>query len=1443
MGATMHLKGSSLVKAMLDRTVILGIGLMIALLGIGAIGTYRSIRAVQRNAEWVSHTHEVEGDATDLSRYLSKAVNDLRGFFIDGEAADRDSVDNSLKLAQIELQELVEKTRDNSDQQTRLKAIHAHIQALSGEIERAAMEKAQGKTLTELSKTDRRLAELLQKTLSQVADFRSGETRLLIDREEEVLSALRTTLFSSVIVFGMGLALFTGIIELIRRNAATQQLQQNHLFAERRQLKVTLSNIDDAVVTVNQDGQISQWNLSAERLTGVTQADALGKQAQEVLHIVDELTSRPRPLEVADVLMTGQPVTAEAVCVVNGTNQRLSPATIRISAVQRTDNVTNGAVITIREVSELRQSELARTERARVLTIRADIGLIVSHSGNTFEQIESCAQLICERLAAAAVTIWSADAEKNSQTRMAGSCSPEWELLRSPLPETQQALVVELLGSQEHLRRLIETSEGELKWVGKDEAPNLHLWAIPLTIEDQKLGLLLVYTLKSLSDLTSSELSLVGTKLSQFILRRHVEAERQASEEMFRTLANSIPQLAWMARPDGYIFWYNQRWFDYTGTTLEQMQGWGWQSVHDPRELPHVLSSIRHSFETGEPWEDTFPLRRHDGEFRWHLSRMLPVKDEKGVVRLWFGTNTDVTEQRNAEQRLRLVIDSMYAFVGILSADGTLIEANQAPLIAADLTRDDVIGRKFWDCPWWNYRDDVRSRIIEAFQRATQGEWVRYDEEIRVKDDKRITIDFQLQPVFDEGRLLFVIPSGVDVTARRLAEERLAASKQFLSSVLNGLASHIAVLNETGEILMVNQAWKRFADDNGLTSSHYAVGQNYLDICTPSTADCPAEAITATAGIRSVLSGEQPWFQMEYPCHSPTEKRWFQMRVDRLCSPDSLRVVVSHENITSRVLSEEATHIWSHQHRQLAEIALQLSGSRGPEEILELVARGARNLIRSRASETVLWNQDGTIELIAEDWDTATDGSEGILASTIGIRDQIRETTAPVIQSSSTFSESGNGSMTLSGCLAVPLTSQDDLCVGAIRICEKHEGEYTADDEAILLQLAQMTSVSLERAKLNEEIRQSNQSKDQFLAMLAHELRNPLSAITSATQLLQLTPDDAAQVRSTSELALRQCHHLKQLVDDLLDVSRISRGKLNIQKKTILLQDVVEHAIQTSLPAIEGGKHTLTTDVTRQPIYVNGDSVRLAQAVSNLLVNAAKYTPAGGQISLRVAEIGSEVQIDVQDNGIGIPRQMIEQIFEIFTQVDASHSRSQGGLGIGLSLARTLIRLHGGFITAQSDGPDLGSVFTIVLPMVSGPSMDSLIAPSSQAMTSPTHRQILIVDDNRAAAHLLGRLLETLGHDVRTESDGQAALQALTQFDAEIVISDIGMPGMSGYELAQRILEFPLEDRKVPVLVALTGYGQAEDRQNAFAAGFRYHLTKPVSLADLQSLMQELSQA
>ena len=377
-----------------------------------------------------------------------------------------------------------------------------------------------------------------------------------------------------------------------------------------------------------------------------------------------------------------------------------------------------------------------------------------------------------------------------------------------------------------------------------------------------------------------------------------------------------------------------------------------------------------------------------------------------------------------------------------------------------------------------------------------------------------------------------------------------------------------------------------------------------------------------------------------------------------------------------------------------------------------------------------------------------------------------------------------------------------------------------------------------ELAKQADQLRTADRLKDEFLATLAHELRNPLAPITTGLELLN-TSADPELLRRTMGVMQRQVSHMVRLIDDLLDVSRITIGKLELKRDRISLASVIDAAVEGSMPNIQRGGHTLRKDLTSEPLFLDADHTRVAQVISNLLNNSTKYTPAGGVIELSTHCAGDFVEIAVSDNGLGIPQERLEDVFQMFSQVNRALERSQGGLGIGLALVRTLVRMHGGTVEARSAGPGQGSTFVVRLPLAASRTASSdrlVLQPDPKQLAG---RRVLIVDDNGDAAELLALMLEKGGYETVVAHDGQAAIEAALSVAPHFVILDIGLPGMSGYQVAGQLRK-RLGDA---ALIALTGWGTPEDRRKALAAGFDVHLTKPVSPSDLHNAMSRAAVA
>jgi signal transduction histidine kinase len=377
-----------------------------------------------------------------------------------------------------------------------------------------------------------------------------------------------------------------------------------------------------------------------------------------------------------------------------------------------------------------------------------------------------------------------------------------------------------------------------------------------------------------------------------------------------------------------------------------------------------------------------------------------------------------------------------------------------------------------------------------------------------------------------------------------------------------------------------------------------------------------------------------------------------------------------------------------------------------------------------------------------------------------------------------------------------------------------------------------------ERELVESLLRANDRRKDEFLAVLAHELRNPLAPIASALHIFRMHHSDDPEFAHLSEMMGRQVEHLVRLVDDLLEVSRITRGKIELRTAPVPIAGVIRNAVEASRPLIAAADHTLVVDLPEDPIVVEADAVRLAQVFSNLLNNAAKFTDPGGRIDLVMARSGPDVVTTVRDSGIGIPAPMLRSVFEMFTQVEPALGRSNGGLGIGLTLVKSIVELHGGSVEAASEGAGQGSAFVVRLPVLS-PEHSNRAAPPTKCESQVKGRRILVVDDNQDAATSLARLLQLLGAEAQVAHSGLEALRVLSPGSHDLVLLDIGMPGMDGYEVARRIRSRP--DLEGLLLIALSGWGQVEDVRRSAEAGLDSHLIKPIDVATLDARLAELA--
>lgn len=634
---------------------------------------------------------------------------------------------------------------------------------------------------------------------------------------------------------------------------------------------------------------------------------------------------------------------------------------------------------------------------------------------------------------------------------------------------------------------------------------------------------------------------ITASKRTELALAHTVQRVAE-SESRFRTMIEGMPQLAWRAQPDGFIDYYNPRWYEYTGKTVADMEGWGWQAVHDPALLPSVMERWQQSIATGKPFEMEFPLRRHDGTFRWFITRVTPQRDEAGQIMCWIGINTDIDEQKRSLAVLDDTLESMGDAFFMLDRAWRIVQVNRNQERLSQVPRAQSLGRPFWEV--FPPTADPGSRY-----------WTEY---------------------------------------HRVMDERVA--------------------------------------------SHFEEYYAPLDLWT---------------------------------------------EVDALPSQDH-GIAVFFRDITERKRIDQL--------------------------------------------------------------------------------------------------------------------------------------------KAHLLESEQAARAAAEAA---------NRTKDDFLALLGHELRNPLAPISAALQTMR----SRGVIGAEREQAIieRQVTHLVRLVDDLLDVSRITTGKIELATAAVDLASVIANSIERVTPLIEARHHTVISEVPAG-LRVLGDAHRLEQVFGNLLTNAAKYTPPHGRVTVTVNAEEACVAVRIADTGVGIAPALLSRIFEPFVQERQALDRAAGGLGLGLAIVRRLIELHHGAVEATSAGVGHGATFVVRLPLLVHDSFAPSAPPATPVLLSaPAPRRVLIVDDNIDGADLFADMLGTLGHTTCVAYDGPSALALIDSFAPDVAILDIGLPVLDGYELARRIRAS--EQHKGIRLFALTGYGQADDRDRALAAGFDAHLVKPVDFARLRALM------
>ncbi len=973
------------------------------------------------------------------------------------------------------------------------------------------------------------------------------------------------------------------------RDVTAQKRAETALRQSENQLRLVLDHAAVYLARYGRDRRFRFVNRSYAERFGVRPEDIVGKPMADVIgqHAYELVR------QYVDVVLSGRHVEFELEVPYKVLGRRFMHCAYEPE--RDASGKVEGWVAVINDITERKRAE-------QRLTVQNGVTRSLAESATLNEAAPKILQAICDYLGWDVGALWYVD-----QPYRVLRCSEVWH--RSSIPNLQfetscrQSTFQPGIG----LPGRVWASAGAV-WIPdvvKDAnfsrasaaaAEGLHgAFAFPIVLNDEVLGVIEFFSpeIRQPEEDLLQVMTAIGSQIGQFIERRRAEAALRDSEQRFRLMAETVPSVIWTAAPDGTMTYANERWSEYCGLTPEQStRGWPEFVLH-PEDHQRCVAAWKAALQQGSNYEIEVRIRRHDGAYRWFVTRAVPRRDASGSIVQWFGTATDIDDRKHAEQTTRFLADASAELAELMDYESTL--------------------------------QKLAALAVPHF-----ADWCVVD----IQD-------------------------------------------------ADGSVSQLAVSHVDPEKVQLGRE---------------------LHLKYPSH---PSE----TRGVRQVIrTGEAEW---------------------AAAIPDEMLVALTKS-----------------------------------EDHLRLI----RNL---------------------------------------GLKSYI----------------------------CVPLKSRTHV-LGTFTFVTAESGRvYNADDVRAAEDLAHRAVIAIENAKLLATLQESDRRKDEFLAMLAHELRNPLAPIRNAVQIFRAKGTPAPELQWATEVIDRQVHQMTRLVDDLLDVSRITRGKIELRKELVELSTVVNIAIEASRPLIEKRGHQLMLTISPQPIRLHADPTRLAQVVLNLLNNAAKYTDQGGRVWVTADQEGNRVIVRVRDNGIGIPPEMRAHIFDLFAQVDCSVERSEGGLGIGLTLVQRLVEMHGGSVAVHSDGPGKGSEFVVSLPVATDIKCDGPqgTARGDQA-SALVPRRMLVVDDNRDAADSLGMLLGMMGHEVHTAHDGLEAVEAAAALQPDVILLDIGLPKMNGYEVARRIRE--QEGDTEIVLIALTGWGQAEDRRRSKEAGFDHHLTKPVAFDALQMVIE-----
>ncbi len=1219
--------------------------------------------------------------------------------------------------------------------------------------------------------------------------------------------------------------------------------------------RLTLTSIGDAVIATDHQGRVSFLNAVAESLTGWTSAEALGRPLNEVFRIVHEATRQPVENPVAQVLATGQIVGLANHTLLIARDGTERPIEDSAAPIQEADGPISGVVLVFHDVSAKKRTE-------RMFEAQKHILELIARGGEIHAVLAALCLLIegqAEQPSLASILL--VDEDGSRWTLGAGPSLPA--AYNQAVDGVAIAYGIASCGPSGRRNEPVYVADlaTDPLWADLADLARAHqirdCWSCPIvSIRDEILGVFTLYRLQPRLP-SAAELHLIAivTRTAAIAIERdrnrlHLADARSRIESTLA--AGSIGTWTWDLTRDWIVPDANAAPLfslapeDVAGAPSSHY----FKAIH-PDDLANAERAIGDAIaETGR-YDVEYRIIQADGLIRSVVARGKVQYSPDGRPLALPGVVIDITDQKRVEEekdQLALLVEKSGEFIGIASLDGIPTYGN--PTALRMLGIDDWEAVKHVPLQEYFFPEDQGFIVNEFLPRVLKEGQARIDIRFRhFQSAEAVWFDYGVTLLRSRGGtpIGFAMISR-DLTERRQADEERKASTaraesqaRLFDSVLSNVPDHTFTVDLDGRFTYANRAlldlWRKTLNES--------VGKNLFEL------DYPPELATRIHGQILQVIATKTRVSDETPFATESGLGHFAYILAPVLAPDGTveAVVGASRDVSERRRAEEATRLRASRLQKLADLSTRINAAHDVNSVIRVVAREALDLFGTdRASISMILNPDfpQPINVVS----TAGEEADRIDVSPpdldrVALAEALSQTFEPVrltraeVEANPKLAQLarlGGDTSIQHGWLAAPLVSRDRKTMGLIQLADKQAGEFTQEDEDLLVQLSLLAAIAIENARLYEELRGNDQRKDEFLAMLAHELRNPLAAISNATKLLSRT-GFGEHGEWSLDIITRQMRHLTRLIDDLLDVSRISRGKIDLRRDLIDATPVLDSASATVRALVEERKHTLELAIDRGNLWVSADPTRLEQVVVNLLNNAAKYSENAGRIRLEARTEGDQVVIRVEDQGVGIPPEKLPQMFELFAQGDRSLARSEGGLGIGLTVVKKLVELHGGTIQARSEGIGQGSEFTIRLPAATPPNgVRSAPPTAASGVVEPRKARILVVDDNVDTARGMARLLKLIGHTIATAHSGPEAIEAARRHHPEIILLDIGLPGMSGYEVAAHLRQEA--NCQGALIIAVSGYGQDEDRRRSREAGFDHHLIKPLDHDALLALLQ-----